>query len=186
MSLTTDEKIGKWVHAFIKVVIPIFIFIVYVMAWISEFKYQSSRDDMGWTPAILWLGRLITFVPMLIIPLGGKYQIQTEQIDDLVRKQYGIVFCNVSEDANGYKIVDQDVFDKVAAQKGAYAEEEKERNRKYWKNFCCTPKSENASDMHTTNRQVTHLNQGENDNLMPNFAPGDDRQLEQLDTLQNH
>ena len=104
MKIKTKEEMPKFVYIFIKYVIPIFIFIVYVIAWIYEFQYQSGRDDAGWTPGILWAGRLLWIVPLLIIPFGMWKPLPAHKgIDELVREQYGIEFDK--SEACGYKQV---------------------------------------------------------------------------------
>lgn len=90
MKLRTGESIPKFVKFFFKIVIPIFIFIVYVLAWVAEFQYQQSRVDARWNAGILWAGRLLWIVPMLLVPLGMWKQYPCDDIHDLVERQYGI------------------------------------------------------------------------------------------------
>ena len=75
MILRTGERIPKFVKFFFKIIIPIFIFVIYVLGWVSEFQYKSGKmepypEGMGWTRGILWAGRLLWILPMLLIPLG--------------------------------------------------------------------------------------------------------------------
>ena len=93
LKIRTGETIPKFVVIFIKFVIPCFIFIVFIMSWINEFSQNDGRDSDGWTGGITWAGRLLWIVPILIIFAGYFKPIETEEIYDLIEKQYGIKFA---------------------------------------------------------------------------------------------
>ena len=92
MKIRTGEEMPKFVVFFIKYFIPVFIFIIFVISWINEFSTNEGRVKNGWTPGVTWLGRLIWIVPLLIIAVGWFKRIKTEEIYDLIEKQYGIRF----------------------------------------------------------------------------------------------
>jgi len=118
MFLRTGERIPKFVKFFFKIIIPIFIFIIYVLGWVAEFQYQGGRVEARWNAGILWAGRLLWIVPMLLIPLGMWKQYPCPNIHDLVEQQYGVRLDNlVKEDdkKNGYRVVREAVFAQVQA-----------------------------------------------------------------------
>jgi SNF family Na+-dependent transporter len=86
MKLRTGEKMPKFVKFFFKIIIPIFIFIIYVLGWVYEFQYKASRDANSWNAGILWAGRLLWIVPMLLIPLGMWKQYDCTNIHDLIHQ----------------------------------------------------------------------------------------------------
>ena len=90
MELRTGEKIPVYVTFCIKYFIPLFIFAIFIISWITEFQYNQDRVDAGWTTGIAWAGRMIMFIPMLIIPIGYFVRIECEDIDSVIAKQYGI------------------------------------------------------------------------------------------------
>ena len=75
MKERTGEEIPKFVKFFIKYIIPIFIFFLFIMSWINEFSADTTagRVKNGWTSGITWLGRLITFVPLIGMIIGFAY-----------------------------------------------------------------------------------------------------------------
>jgi hypothetical protein len=106
MKIRTGEDIPGFITIFIKYVIPIFIGVVYVIAWMVEFQYNQGRWDNRWTTTITWFGRLLWILPLLIIPFGAfVYPIETDDIYDLIEKQYGIRFC---DNAEGYEYVNKE------------------------------------------------------------------------------
>lgn len=90
MELRTGETIPMWVTILIKFFIPLFIFAIFIISWVTEFQSNSGRDAAGWTAGITWLGRCIMFIPMLIVPIGYFFRIESETIDDMIAEQYGI------------------------------------------------------------------------------------------------
>ena len=93
MELRTGEKIPGFVTIMIKFFIPAFIFAIWIISWVTEFQQNDSRDKDGWTTGITWAGRLLMFVPMLIIPIGYFKRIDCGNVDDMIAEQYGIK-CN--------------------------------------------------------------------------------------------
>jgi SNF family Na+-dependent transporter len=97
MEARTGEKMPAFVKIFIKFVIPVFIFAVFILAWISEFSADSaeSRAEKGWTVGITWLGRMIWFLPLLFMIAGFFFPQAASgspDVYDLIEEQYGIRF----------------------------------------------------------------------------------------------
>jgi len=113
MFLRTKERMPKFVKFFFKIIIPIFIFIVYVIGWIAEFQYVPGRVDARWTLGITWAGRLLWIVPMLLIPLGmlSKFNYPCEDIHDLIELQYGVRLdkLSASDKEKGYRITKPEI-----------------------------------------------------------------------------
>ena len=93
MELRTGEKVGTFVTVMIKFFIPAFIFAIFIISWVTEFQYSASKEADGWTTGITWAGRMIMFIPMLIVPIGYFFRIECPNIDDIIAEQYGIK-CN--------------------------------------------------------------------------------------------
>lgn len=89
----TGEVIPKFVRIFVKYLIPIYIFAIYIMAWVREFQKDAQSDeDNGMPYGFLWLGRLIMFAPMIAILVGLLVKFETPDIHTLIEKQYGMSF----------------------------------------------------------------------------------------------
>jgi hypothetical protein len=97
------------VKFFFKIIIPIFIFIVYVLAWVAEFQYQQSRVDARWNAGILWAGRLLWIVPMLLVPVGMWKEYPCVDVHDLIEAQYGIRIDFKQEQK--FRVVNQKIVD---------------------------------------------------------------------------
>jgi len=86
MKIRTGETMPKFVIYFIKFFIPLFIFVIFIITWISEFSENEGRKKNGWTVGITWAGRLIWIVPLLLIVGGYFKRIESEDIYTLIEK----------------------------------------------------------------------------------------------------
>ena len=92
MEIRTGEKIPKWTYPFIKFIIPAFIFVLFILTWIAEFSNNDGRNAAGWTAGHAWGGRMIMFIPLLLVALGAWKQVKCDNIYDAIKEQYGIEF----------------------------------------------------------------------------------------------
>jgi len=92
MEERTGEKLPKWTYFFIKFLIPAFIFLLFVLTWIAEFSQNDGREAAGWTAGHAWGGRMIMFIPLLIVALGAWKQCECTSIYDAIKDQYGLEF----------------------------------------------------------------------------------------------
>lgn len=96
MEARTQERIPKFVVYVIKFFIPLYIFVLFILAWVSEFSASTAegRAATGWTAGITWLGRMIWFLPFIMMIVGFAFpNVQDPpSIYDLIKDQYGITF----------------------------------------------------------------------------------------------
>lgn len=92
----TGEKMPMAFVWMVKTFCPFIVFVVFILTFVGDFSSDTAASRLeknGWTPGITWAGRLMWIIPLVIIGVGACFPIQTENIYDLIEKQYGIKFA---------------------------------------------------------------------------------------------
>jgi len=88
----------KWI---VKWFLPIFTIIMIHLSLKGELE-AIGKEKGGYATFIQWMGRMLYIVPLLAIPLGAVFRIQTPHVYDLIDEQYGIRFNNKKWDDHSY------------------------------------------------------------------------------------
>jgi len=92
MKLRTGETMPKFITYVVKFFIPVFVTVIFLFLLVSEFKESTrlDREKDGWNTGLTWLGRMIMFIPMLMVPIGFFLRLPCVNIEDVVLQQYGV------------------------------------------------------------------------------------------------
>ena len=89
MQERTGEKFPIFIKFCAKFFIPAFVFLIFIITWINEFKYSEDKSkNLG----LYWLLRLMMLLPCILYPIGWFKRIPTDNIYDIIKKDYGITF----------------------------------------------------------------------------------------------
>ena len=95
LEILLKKQNGEYIPTPVKWIVKWFIPIFGSMILYLNIRYEQTTinsEKPGLATFLQWMGRLLYIVPLLCIPLGAVFTMDSPDIYDLIEEQYGIRF----------------------------------------------------------------------------------------------
>lgn len=116
----TGEYVPILLILIVRIFVPIFSFIILIIAIVNEFADTEGREAKNWNQGHIWGARMIWLLPMVAFVILIFVPIkEQESIESLLHKQYGIRFDDsemtmvqkIYSNKCKWQVTDEAVFD---------------------------------------------------------------------------